>query len=473
PRPAGQALQLLSDPTYSESSHLPEKVRSTAQEQGSFEANISQLRSEFVQRGVDAGLRRPDEESLQLTDKIDAYALHRIGGWGIFIAMMLTVFWTIFRFAEVPMGWVEAGQGALGSWVGSFFAGGDFRDLIVDGIIGGVGSVVVFLPQILLLFFFIGLLESSGYMTRAAYLMDGVMSKVGLSGKSFLPLLSGYACAIPGVMATRSIPSAKERLATILILPWTSCTARLPVYILLMPLLMPGAGSQALLLFGIYALGTLTALLAAKILRPRLGPIEPAQFMLELPPYQKPQWGFILRQVFERAFSFLKKAGTIILGISILLWFLETYPKSDSDDPAVQREASFMGMAGQVIEPVVEPLGWDARTGTAMLTSFAAREVFVSSLAISYSVDEEEEGAEDRLRDKLANAKRADGSPLFTPLTALSLLIFFIYALQCLPTTAVVRRETNSWKWALGQLGGMTLFAYLAALAVFQIGSLF
>ncbi|MDB4462237.1 ferrous iron transporter B, partial [bacterium] len=324
-----------------------------------------------------------------------------------------------------------------------------------------------------LLFFFISLLESSGYMTRAAYLMDGVMSKVGLSGKSFLPLLSGYACAIPGVMATRSIPSAKERLATILILPWTSCTARLPVYILLMPLLMPGAGSQALLLFGIYALGTLTALLAAKILRPRLGPIEPAQFMLELPPYQKPQWGFILRQVFERAFSFLKKAGTIILGISILLWFLETYPKSDSDDPAVQREASFMGMAGQVIEPVVEPLGWDARTGTAMLTSFAAREVFVSSLAISYSVDEEEEGAEDRLRDKLANAKRADGSPLFTPLTALSLLIFFIYALQCLPTTAVVRRETNSWKWALGQLGGMTLFAYLAALAVFQIGSLF
>ncbi|MDB4293749.1 ferrous iron transport protein B [Akkermansiaceae bacterium] len=473
PRPAGQALQLLSDPTYSESSHLPEKVQSAAQEQGSFEANISQLRSEFVQRGVDAGLRRPDEKSLQLTDKIDAYALHRIGGWGIFIAMMLTVFWTIFRFAEVPMGWIEAGQGALGSWVGSFFAEGDFRDLIVDGIIGGVGSVVVFLPQILLLFFFISLLESSGYMTRAAYLMDGVMSKVGLSGKSFLPLLSGYACAIPGVMATRSIPSAKERLATILILPWTSCTARLPVYILLMPLLMPGAGSQALLLFGIYALGTLTALLAAKILRPRLGPIEPAQFMLELPPYQKPQWGFILRQVFERAFSFLKKAGTIILGISILLWFLETYPKSDSDDPAVQREASFMGMAGQVIEPVVEPLGWDARTGTAMLTSFAAREVFVSSLAISYSVDEEEEGAEDRLRDKLANAKRADGSPLFTPLTALSLLIFFIYALQCLPTTAVVRRETNSWKWALGQLGGMTLFAYLAALAVFQIGSLF
>ncbi len=473
PRPAGQALQLLSDPTYSDSDHLPKKVLEAAQKHGSFEANISQLRSEFVQRGVDAGLRRPDEDSLQLTDQIDAYVLHRVGGWVIFTGMMLTVFWTIFRFAEVPMGWIESAQGALQGWVGSFFAEGDFRDLVVDGIIGGAGSVVIFLPQILLLFFFISLLESSGYMARAAYLMDGVMSKVGLSGKSFLPLLSGYACAIPGVMATRSIPNAKERLATILILPWTSCTARLPVYILLMPLLMPGAGSQALLLFGIYVLGTFTALLTAKILRPRLGPSDPQQFMLELPPYQKPQWGFIIRQVCERGFSFLKKAGTIILGISILLWFLETYPKSNSDDPAVQREASFMGMAGKVIEPVVEPLGWDARTGTAMLTSFAAREVFVSSLAISYSVDEEEEGAEDNLRDKLANAKRADGSKLFTPLTALSLLVFFIYALQCLPTTAVVRRETNSWKWALGQLGGMTLFAYLAALAVFQIGSLF
>ncbi|MGC6583290.1 MAG: ferrous iron transporter B [Akkermansiaceae bacterium] len=429
-------------------------------------------KDDFSELLVD-GYRRPDEETLLLTDKIDAQALHPIKGWLIFGALMLGVFWTIFRFAEIPMGWVEAAQEMLGGWVGGMIAEGDFRDLIVDGVIGGVGSVVVFLPQILLLFFFISLLESSGYMARAAFLMDGVMNKVGLSGKSFLPLLSGYACAIPGVMATRTIPNAKERLATILILPWTSCTARLPVYFLLVPLLVTGSGYQTLTLFGIYALGTLTALLAAKILRPKLGKVEAPQFMLELPPYQKPNGSFILRQVIDRGWAFLKKAGTLILGISILLWFLETYPKSDSEDPLVQRDASFMGKAGKVIEPVVEPLGWDSRLGTAMLTSFAAREVFVSSLSISYAVDEEDEEAESQLRDKLAAAKKSDGTPLFTTFTVLSLLIFYIYALQCLPTTAVVRRETNSWKWALGQLGGMTLFAYLAALLVFQLGSFF
>ena len=472
-RPAAHALQLLSDPSYQDSDHLPEALREAAKKGAQLAGEISQVRGEFVHRAVEAGLRRPDEKSLQLTDKIDAYALHRFWGWGFFSAIMLTVFWSIFRFAEIPMGLIEEAQGALGNWFGSFFAEGDFRSLLVDGVIGGVGAVVVFLPQILLLFFFISLLESSGYMARAAFLMDSVMSRVGLSGKSFLPLLSGFACAIPGIMATRSIPSAKERLATILILPWMSCTARLPVYLLLVPLLVSGTGAQTLTLFAIYALGTITALLAAKFLKPRLGPAEAPQFMLELPPYQKPDWGFILRQVWDRAFSFLKKAGTLILGISILLWFLETYPKSDSADPADQREASFMGMAGKVIEPVVKPLGWDSRTGTAMLTSFAAREVFVSSLSISYAVDEEADGAEDKLRDRLASAKKPDGSPLFTPLAILSLLIFYIYALQCLPTTAVVKRETNSWKWALAQLGGMTLFAYLAALAVFQIGSLF
>jgi len=270
-------------------------------------------------------------------------------------------------------------------------------------------------------------------------------------------------------MAARTIPSAKERLATILILPWTSCSARLPVYIILIPLLVPGTGMQTLSLFGIYALGTITALIAAKILKPRLGEAEPPQFLLELPPYQLPKVGYVVHQVADRALSFLKKAGTVILGISILLWFLNTYPKSDAEDAAEQQAQSFMGRAGTLIEPVVKPLGWDAKLGTAMLTSFAAREVFVSSLSISYSVEEEEE---DLLRNRLETATNPDGSKIFTPLTILSLLIFYIYALQCLPTTAVVRRETGSWKWALGQLGGMTVFAYLAALLVYQIGGL-
>jgi ferrous iron transport protein B len=270
-------------------------------------------------------------------------------------------------------------------------------------------------------------------------------------------------------MATRTIPNAKERLATILILPWTSCTARLPVYTLIIPLIFVGAFAQGLALFGIYALGTLTALAAARFLMPRLGKTEPSQFLLELPPYQKPQWRHVFHQVGERAFAFVKKAGTVILGLSIILWFLETYPKSDSEDPVVQQEESFNGRIGNIMEPIVSPLGWDDRMGTAMMASFAAREVFRSSLAISYATDEED-GEE--MRDRLTSATRSDGTPLYTPLVGLSIIVFFIYALQCLPTTVVVRRETGSWKWALAQLGGMTVFAYLAALLVYQVGKL-
>jgi ferrous iron transport protein B len=430
---------------------------------------IQKTRFEFIHRAVEAGLQRPNEDSLALTDRIDAHALHQVRGWIIFTALMITVFWSIFKFAEVPMGWIEQGQEALQGWVGSLIGEGDFQSLIVDGIIAGVGGVLVFLPQIVLLFFFISLLESSGYMARAAYLMDGVMNKVGLSGKSFLPLLSGYACAIPGIMATRTIPNAKERLATILILPWTSCTARLPVYTLIIPLIFAGALQQGLALFGIYALGTITALVAAKFLKPSLGKTEAPQFLLELPPYQKPRWTHVLRQVGERAFAFIKKAGTVILGLSIILWFLESYPKSDSDDPIVQQSESFNGQIGEIMEPVVAPLGWDARMGTAMMASFAAREVFRSSLAISYATDEED-GEE--MRDKLTASTRADGTALYTPLVGLSIIVFFVYALQCLPTTVVVRRETGSWKWAIGQLAAMTVFAYLAALVVYQTGKL-
>lgn len=430
---------------------------------------IQKTRFEFIHRVVEAGLQRPNEDSLALTDRIDAHALHPVRGWIIFTALMLTVFWSIFKLAEVPMGWIEQSQEALQGWVESLIGEGDFQSLIVDGIIAGVGGVLVFLPQIVLLFFFISLLENSGYMARAAYLMDGVMSKVGLSGKSFLPLLSGYACAIPGIMATRTIPNAKERLATILILPWTSCTARLPVYTLIIPLIFAGALQQGLALFGIYALGTITALFAAKFLKPSLGKTEAPQFLLELPPYQKPQWTHVLRQVGERAFAFIKKAGTVILGLSIILWFLESYPKSESDDPIVQQSESFNGQIGEIMEPVVAPLGWDARMGTAMMASFAAREVFRSSLAISYATDEED-GEE--MRDRLTASTRADGAALYTPLVGLSIIVFFVYALQCLPTTVVVRRETGSWKWAIGQLAAMTVFAYLAALMVYQTGKL-
>jgi ferrous iron transport protein B len=435
-------------------------------------------RRAFVARLCELAARRPEAHQQTLSDRIDALLLHPIYGWISMACIFFAVFWAIFSFAQIPMSWIEAGQGALGDWIQSKMSDGDLRSLIVDGALGGVGGVVMFLPQIVLLFLFIGLLESSGYMARAAYLMDGIMAKAGLSGKSFLPLFSSYACAIPGIMATRTINSSKERLVTIFVAPWMSCSARLPVYFLVVPLLLhekEGTWKQALVLFSIYALGTLTAFIVARLLRGKLGEdITPGHFMLELPPYRKPQWDYIFRHVIDRAWSFVKKAGTNILGLSILLWALSTYPKSTSTDKADELANSVMGRIGAVIEPVVKPLGFDGRMGTAILTSFAAREVFVSSMAILYRVDESDSEEETRnvLRDKLSASAWPDGRPIFTTLSLVSLLVFFIYALQCLPTSAVVARESGSWKWAIGQFVFMTGFAYLASLAVFQVGGL-
>lgn len=435
-------------------------------------------RREYITWLVKLAARRPDAHQQTLSDRVDSILLHWFFGWVCMIFIFFTVFWAIFSFAEIPMGWIESGQGVLGNWIQGHMADGDLRSLLVDGVIGGVGGVIMFVPQILLLFLFIGLLESSGYMARAAYMMDGIMAKAGLSGKSFLPLFSSYACAIPGIMATRTIDSSKERIVTIFIAPWMSCSARLPVYFLIVPLLLhesEGTWVQALILFSIYALGTVTAFIVARILRGRLGEdITPGHFMLELPPYRAPQWDYIGKHVLERSFSFVKKAGTIILGLSILLWALSTYPKSNSDDKAEALSHSAMGRIADVIEPAVKPLGFDGRMGTAILTSFAAREVFVSSMAILYRVDQSdnEEQTRSLLRDKLSAATWPDGRPIFTPLSLISLLVFFIYALQCLPTTAVVARESGSWKWAAGQFVFMTGFAYTGSLIVFQTGKL-
>ncbi len=435
-------------------------------------------RRAFIERVCNLAARRPGAHQQTRSDQIDSVLLHPVLGWICLTLIFFTVFWAIFSFAEIPMEWIEAGKTSFAEWVGSKMPEGDLRSLLTDGIIGGVGGVLMFVPQIVLLFLFIGLLESSGYMARAAYLMDGVMAKAGLSGKSFLPLFSSYACAIPGIMATRTIDSAKERLTTIFVAPWMSCSARLPVYFLIIPLLIgetEGTWKQALILFAIYALGTITAFVVARILRGRLGEdATPGHFLLELPPYHKPQWGYIFRHVLDRAFAFVKKAGTVILGLSILLWALSTYPKKPGEDQSDALAHSAMGRIGEVIEPAVKPLGFDGRMGTAILTSFAAREVFVSSMAILYRVQETGDEEQDRtlLRDQLAVSKWPDGRPVFTPLSLISLLVFFIYALQCLPTTAVVARESGSWKWAIGQFVFMTGFAYVGSLVVFQGGKL-
>ena len=484
-RAQAHAIHLLADTGYrvEAQSHLTPEAQVAAREMASEciakdhppEDEITEARFLCIRRTISASVIEKGSEAESLSDKIDRYALHPFWGWVIFGAVMFAAFWSIFRFAGIPMDLIEKGFGAMASGVSSLLPEGDLRDLISKGVIEGVGSVVIFLPQIVLLFLFIGLLEGSGYMARAAFLMDKVMSRAGLTGKSFLPLLSGFACAIPGVMAARTINSAKERLLTILILPWMSCSARLPVYFLLIPLLVVGSLAQTMVMFLMYALGTGTALLAAWILGKRIERSEPTpQFLLELPPYRLPDFGYVLRHVLGRALSFLKKAGTVILGIVIILWALSSYPKAPEGED--QLAHSVMGRIGQAIEPVVEPLGWDGRMGGAMLTSFAAREVFNGSMAVTFAVDEDAEEDDDAVRDKIreriSTAKKEDGSPRYPPLTILSLLIFYIYALQCLPTTIVVKNETRSWRWALGQLAGMSAFAYVAALAVYQGGKL-
>ena len=444
---------------------------------------IGERRRAFVLQICEVAARRPDAHTSTVSDKIDSVLLHPVWGWICFAVIMLLIFWSIFSFASIPMDAIEAGKEWLGAtaqeWLTAKAVSPDLIDLVTGGIIEGVGSVVVFLPQIILLFFFIGLLESSGYMARAAFLMDGVMGKAGLSGKAFLPLFSSYACAIPGVMATRTIDSAKERLVTIFVAPWMSCSARLPVYLVLVPLLLGGKGGfiQALVFFGIYALGTLTAFVVARILRGKLGPDEVVKhFMLELPPYRLPQWSYVFRHVLGRAGAFLQKAGTIILAICVLLWAAQTYPKKEgTEDKGELLDHSIMGRVGHLTEPLVKPLGLDWRGGTAILTSFAAREVFVSSMAQLFHVEEgeDDEATQASLRERLGSETWPDGRKMFTIPAVLSLLVFFIYALQCLPTSAVVARESGSWKWAVGQFFFMSAFAWVAALIVFQVSSIF
>jgi ferrous iron transport protein B len=420
-------------------------------------------------------IRRARESGPSLSDRVDAVLVHSMWGWVFFGAIMVALFFSIFSLAEYPMNWIDGQIAVLGTWVQSAMAPGDVRDLLTDGVIGGVGGIVIFLPQILILFFFVGLLESTGYMARAAFLMDRPMSKVGLHGKSFIPLLGSYACAIPGIMATRTIENAKDRLVTILVAPLMSCSARLPVYLLMIATLLPGetvpATTKVGIMLGMYVLGTAGAFGFAWLFKRTLLQSAPALMILELPPYQPPRFKEILRQMLERGWLFLKNAGTIILGISIVLWFLTAYPKHPDPavTPDVQIAASYAGQAGHLIEPLIKPLGFDWRIGIGLVTSFAAREVFVSSMGVIFGV----EGAEDDmspLRDTLRGATWPDGAALFTPLVCVVLMIYYVFAMQCMSTIAIVKRETNSWRWPLFQVAYMTGTAWVVCFLVYQAG---
>ncbi len=432
------------------------------------------MRYKKIRTLLEGAVARDESERLTPTDRWDRVLVHPVWGWAILLGMLAGLFMTIFSVATVPMDWIDAGFGWLSGQVEARMAPGDLRALITEGIIGGVGGVLIFLPQILMLFLFLGLMENTGYLARVSFMMDRLMSDVGLSGKAFIPLLSSYACAIPGIMATRTMESPRDRLITILVAPITSCSARLPVYLMLIALMLPigNATQKALVLLGLYALSILGVYAFAWVFNRTLKKTGETLMVLELPSYQRPGWREIFLQMLERGKIFLRRAGTVILGLSILLWALTTYPKSDSENASDQLAHSAAGRMGKAIEPIIAPLGYDWKMGVGLVASFAAREVFVSTMSIIY-LGEDASGEDNTVREKMAAEKRANGEPAYTLRTCLSLLVFYVFAMQCLSTVAITRRETNSWRWPIFQVAYLTGFAYLAALATYQLSGLF
>ncbi len=412
------------------------------------------------------------------SDRIDSVATHPVWGWVVLGSIMAVMFLSIFTFAGVPMGWIEGLMATVSGWVSALLPEGELHDLIIDGGLAGIEGVIIFLPQILILFLFIGLLESTGYMARAAFIMDRLMSKVGLNGRSFIPLLSSYACAIPGIMAARTIEQPKDRLVTILVAPFMSCSARLPVYLLLIAAIMPTdevpIGTKVGLMLLMYALGTFGAFGFAWLFKKTLLRGAPPLMIMELPPYRLPRLRDVFMQMVERGGLFIKRAGTVIFALSVVLWFLASYPKVPDDQNDTDALAhSYAGRAGHVIEPAIAPLGFDWRIGIGLVQSLAAREVFNSAMSVIFAVEEtgDEDADTGHLRDAIRAAERPDGTPLFTPLICLNLMIFYVFSMQCISTLAVVKRETNGWKWPLFQLGYMTGFAWLVCLGVYQVGT--
>ena len=414
--------------------------------------------------------------AVSLSDKLDGWLTHRVWGWVAFLGMMTLMFFCIFTVAQAPMDWIKAGADGLAKFLGEHLPESDLRSLFTEGIIKGVGNVVVFLPQILILYFFLGILEDTGYMARAAFIMDRLMAKAGLHGKSFIPMLSSFACAIPGIMATRTIENRKDRLVTILVAPLMSCSARVPVYTIMIAVLIPGhsALQKALIMLCMYFLGAVVAFGMAWLFKKKLLKGETPMLLLEMPPYRLPSWKGVLLRMWERSGLFLRRAGTVILALSILMWAMVTYPKP-SDPKATPSEAlgqSIAGRMGHAIEPVIKPLGYDWKIGIGLIGSFAAREVFVGTMSIVYGVESKDEEDITPLRDTMIAEKGANGMPIFTPLVCIGLMVFYVLAMQCISTVAIVRRETNSWRWPLFQIAYMTALAWIGAFIVYQGGKL-
>lgn len=442
-----------------------------------FAMEVTEARYAWVDAVTRMAVQDTHRKATTLSDQVDRIILHPVYGMALFLVLMAVVFHAIFSWAQTPMDLIGAGVDTLGGYLTTHMAEGDLRDLLVNGVLGGVGTTLTFLPQILLLLLFVGLLEDTGYMARAAFLMDRIMSRVGLHGRSFIPLMSSFACAIPGILATRTIDNRKSRLVTILVAPLMSCSARLPVYALMIAACIPPtlvfgfASLRGIVLISMYVLGTGAAFGMAYLFRKTLLKGESNLFLLELPPYRLPHPKTVLLQMLERTAQFLRKATTVILAMSVVLWALSTYPKMPDQPPSVQVEQSYAGRLGKTIEPLIRPLGFDWRIGISIVSSFAAREVFVASMGTIYNVGSDAGAESVTLQNKLRSERDPlTGKRVFTPLLGIAVMVYYVLAMQCISTIAVVRRETGSWGWALFQIAYMTALAWIVTFIVYQGG---
>lgn len=439
----------------------------------------------------------PLEKSL-FTEKLDNLLLHRRWGYLILLAVLFLLFQFVFWLAEYPMNFIDWGFSTLSGWFSSILPTAWWSDLFVNGLLAGLGGILVFIPQIMILFGLITILEDTGYMARISFLTDKLMRKVGLNGKSVMPMISGFACAVPAVMSARNIENKKERLLTILITPLMSCSARLPVYTILIGLVIPKKmffgflGLQGLVMMGLYLLGLVMALVVSYVAKWFIKIQEKSFFILELPVYRSPRWKNVVVTMISKAKIFVVDAGRVIIVISLILWALSTYGPKDkmhavedhyeqlvkanpADEAELNRQKntellanSYAGILGKSIEPAIQPLGFDWKIGIALITSFAAREVFVGTMATLYSVEESDDD-QSTLMQKMQSATRPDGTRVYTLASGLSLMVFYVFAMQCMSTLAIVKRETRSWKWPLIQLVYMTGLAYIMSLLVFQL----
>jgi ferrous iron transport protein B len=509
-----EGLRLVANPQSMDLSDLesgskPQNANTNAQEiagaqkgKNTLGAAVVLARSALEAKGIDAKtleakarygwidavcarvVRQGKAAEFGLSERLDRVLTHRLIGPVLALAVFAAIFQSIFSWAEYPMELIDGGVAAFGQWVADWMPDGVLESLVVDGIIAGVGAVVIFLPQILFLFFFLNLLEDTGYLARIAFMGDRFLRGVGLSGHSAIPLLSSFACAIPGIMATRTIGDWRARLTTIMVAPLMSCNARLPVYTLVIAAFIPdryflGIFSLAgLTLLSMYLLGVVAAVgvaLAFKRFMPADGP--ESGFMMELPPYRRPSLRWTGMQMLERARIFIADAGKVILAISVVLWFLASYPKVDDASAEGEKAGdhirqSYAGQVGRFIEPAIEPLGFDWKIGIGLITSFAAREVLVTTLATIYNLEDADETSVN-LRQRLRDETDPDtGKPAYTALTGVSLMVFFVLACQCMATVAVVKRETNSWRWPVLMVLYMNVLAYVGSFVVFQGGKI-